>query len=485
MRTAEQAAIAHDFWAFLRKAFEELEPARDLQELPYLRFLAVELDAVAKGKTRRIIFNLPPRSLKTIVVSVAFTCWLLGRDPTLRISIFCANERLVRDIASKIRVIMKSDFYKGSFHARISKDRFSKSDFGLIQGGGLLIVPINGDYTGRGADIIIIDDPLEISDALRSKHLPEINSKFDTTIQSRLNSPKNGTIIVVGHRIHADDLSGHLIAQGGWKHVRLPLVATRSTRYDLGHKFWRRKKGELLNPYAYTQREVKRLRKHTSLPSFETLYQQRAGSRSAEIRADHFKFFDKWQLPDAGVALSIDPAQLGGDGHSFTVVQAWTSDGRNHFLLEQWRQQAEYVDVVSAIKGFIRRHRPTAVIIENTAQGAALISQFRSRNLNVISATPSGRSKIARLRDHLPTIRAGRIHLAQNAPWICDYVDELASFPNSRFDDQVDATSQFLAYVAHNKEIAKPPMRDLGVKLNALDRVPLEMQGAVLVRRWR
>ena len=201
-------------------------------------------------------------------------------------------------------------------------------------------VSIEGGVTGQGADLIIVDDPAQIKDCDNVRQLEWIADTFDSEIMTHLDNPKKGAIIIVAHRIAKDDLIGHVLQQGGWKRIWLPLIAPRSRLYEIDDVIWDRQRGELLRPDAFTVKNIEALRlsKH---PGFETLQQQNPEARDRlRIKADHFGGFAPKMLPrDRATVLSIDPGQKGGVKNSFGVVQAWAPHEEKFALLDEWRGQ--------------------------------------------------------------------------------------------------------------------------------------------------
>jgi hypothetical protein len=210
------------------------------------------------------------------------------------------------------------------------------------EGGRVFGTSVNGSLAGWGADLIIGDDLVDFKDAGDIDKIKLVNSRFDTAIMSRLNNPREGRVVVVAHRLNDEDLSAHLKKQGGWRRVVLPLVAVRKKTYNLGHGKWRRKPGDLLRPGFLSRKKIEHLRRTMINPDFELLYQQGRGKgEKMRIKPAHFKEFNPAtvRLP---VVLSIDPGQGGGERNSFSVIQAWSSNGCDHFLLDQWREQAGF-----------------------------------------------------------------------------------------------------------------------------------------------
>jgi predicted phage terminase large subunit-like protein len=262
------------------------------------------------------------------------------------------------------------------------------------------------------------------------------------------------------HRVNEDDLSGHLLQQGAWEHLKLPLIAMRRRKHKLPDGgVWIRENGELLRPDAFTRRDIERLQSRTRRPGFEVLYQQNPDGTKLRIKPEDFGTFPSALIPmsESGVVLSVDPGQKGGPTNSFSVVQAWLPLRGKHLLLEQWREQAWYPDLRDALRRMIRRHQPSAVLIEDTNQGSPLLSEFRkSSGMSVNPIIPVG-DKVERARKHQGIIRRGGVQLPSDAVWRESFVAEWKLFPCAGYDDQVDATVQYLEWISNNPI---PPKRE-------------------------
>jgi predicted phage terminase large subunit-like protein len=458
--------IRTDFRSFVRKAFRFIHDGKTLGKQPYIDHLCFELEKVISGETRRLLINLPPRHLKTFLGSICLAAWTLAKDPSARIIVVTYNDKLAEHISRDIRKILRAPWFKQVFATRLADDHSKADDFQTTKGGGVYAVSSNGALAGRGADLIIFDDPLDLKDWNNLNEIERINERFDGMIMSRFNNPKEGRAVIIAHRLNDHDLSDHVVAQGGWRSIVLPFIAPRTKQYDLGYTEWRRKKGEILRPEAYSQKEIKRLQTKELTPPYDLYYQQGRGAHARiKIKPEHFPTFAPHMAPIAPIVLSIDAAQKDGADCSYNVIQAWSSNGQNHFLLALWRQQCGYADLCAVYKYFLRKLRPSTVLIEDTANGSALIAEAKRKSwVDVISITPDGRSKAARLLDHVSTIRKKRIHLLDGADWRHAFVRELIEFPGE-FDDQVDAMSQYLAFMATNPHLEPPPERALAVAI--------------------
>src|SRR3984893_5404026 len=187
-------AILHeDFLAFVARAFDEVEPRVKLAVENYIRLLAHELTALAAADPKRLILNLPPRHLKSLLTSVFLPAWMLGRDPRLRFIIVSHQMDLATLFSRLIRQIIASDWYAEVFRrTRLSPDHNTASEFITTVGGSVRATSINAGVTGHGADVIIVDDPLDANDATSEAARTNVIAFFNQALISRLDDPKSG-----------------------------------------------------------------------------------------------------------------------------------------------------------------------------------------------------------------------------------------------------------------------------------------------------
>jgi predicted phage terminase large subunit-like protein len=460
MLSQAKQLLRTDFETFIRKAFRHDHDGKKLGEAPYIDYLCHELERVASGVTRRLLINLPPRHLKTFLAGIYLAAWVLAKEPSTRVMVITYSEQLAKHITYQIRRVMTSSWFQEAFKTRVARDRSQVNDFATTKGGGVFATSVGGGLAGRGADLIIFDDPLDLKDAGNVKQIERVNQMFDNLIMSRLNDPKVGRVVIIAHRLNDNDLSAHVMGQRDWRSVVLPLIATRKKTYDLGYGTWKRKRGEFLRSDSFTSSDVKRLR-NTINPDFGLFYQQGIESAARmSIKAEHFGAFEPNEIGRLPIILSIDPSHRGGVGGSHCVIQAWSPSQGDHLLLDQWREQCGYETLRHKYLWFVRHFRPSVALIEATANGPALIDAVGRRSTpKVVPVTPDGRSKTARLLAHVRLIRKSHILLPTAAGWRVDYVKELVDFPSAPFDDQVDATTQYLVWIAKNPVPALPPDR--------------------------
>ena len=461
MRNEIQRLLQTDFMSFACKAIRELE-GTVISKDRYLEYLASKLTEFADEKIKRMLVNMPPRHLKTLLGSVCLAAWILAHEPNTKILIVGYSEELAEQIARSIRSILQADWFKKIFDTRIAKGHAKAKNFATTAGGALYAASIDGSITGFGADVIIVDDPHNITDAGHPEQLERTIERFDTIIMSRLNNRKKGRVIVIAHRIHDMDLSAHLLADGGWTHVVLPLIATRDQVYDTPYDSWRRRKNTLLRPDAYDLDDVERLRTRLVNPSFDLLYQQNVDAQALpSITADNFPTYSPNDIHNLPHVISVDAATDEGDRRSFNVIQDWAYDRHNRFLVNEFRARCDFHDLGRMTRRFAKRY---PIVIERAANGHALISELtRRQRKRVYGITPRG-SKAARFRPCIEKIHAGRIRLPLDAQFALDFVREVIEFPHGRHTDQVDAFSQAMAWIdeqgpfSHPQPAVPPPI---------------------------
>lgn len=203
--------VRTDFLLFVERCFMTVNPGLAFQQGWHLDAIAEALRQVDQGQVRRLIVNVPPRAGKSILISIAYPAWRLGHDPRTRIICVSSEDRLVASLAAAFRAVIGSDWFREAFPAvRVARGGDRATETVTTERGYRLGVPIGGSVLGRGADLIIGDDVMSadaaFSDAVRRRELEMWMTKFP----SRLDDKTKGAIIIVGQRLHQDDLVGHL-----------------------------------------------------------------------------------------------------------------------------------------------------------------------------------------------------------------------------------------------------------------------------------
>lgn len=460
MKTSADTVLAllrTDFVSFARKAFECID-GKPLSDDPYIFVVLYHLLRLHRSEVQRLIINEPLRHGKTLL-AVIFAMWTLVHDPTLKILILSQLEDLAAIFVQHMRTIAQAAWFKQAFTLRLKKGQDRVGHFRTSAEGAVFARPLMARLAGFGADLIIIDDPADPKDARNPDRLLEINEFVESLVLPRLNNPASGRILVVQHRVHALDLTGHLLASGDWEHLKLSLVAERPEAHAFDGGVWHRKEGEPLRPAEYSLSYIDTLKASASVPDFGTFYQQEPTDSLLTINAEDFQTFDTVPLAASGVVLSIDPALVEGERASYSVIQAWQASGSAHYLIDLWRGKVSPLQLEHEIRHFIRRHQASILLVEAAGIGIAIAERFsRMRNIRVERAEPAGRSKVERMLAVREFFTDKRIFLPKAALWRASFIEELTHFQYTGYDDQADAASQYLLFAKSNP-IIPPKLR--------------------------
>jgi predicted phage terminase large subunit-like protein len=456
-RALFEAALRTDFYSFVQWGFPVVSGGKQLQLNWHLEAMAYALTDVIHGNTRRLMITVPPRNLKSICSSVALPAFALGHDPTRRIICVSYSEPLARKHGNDCRALIHSPSYQRIFpRTRISASKDTETEIVTTAGGSRLTTSVGGTLTGRGGDVIIIDDPLKPQEAHSESALESQKQWLTGTLLSRLDHKSEGSIIVVMQRLHPDDLVGHLIEQGGWNHLNLPAIAETDCRIPLGiNRYHHRRVGDLLHPEREDQAALDELKRTMGSMQFAAQYQQAPVPRDGNlIKWSWFKFYDSPPRPGPGdrLIVSWDTAMSSNQPSDFSVCVVLLARGETVYILDVIRARLEYPDLRRAVMFQHGRWGQTPVaayslLIEKKGAGLSLIQDLQRENIYAVGIDPDG-DKLQRMEAQTALIEAGAVHLPSNAPWLDEFKKEVLSFPKGRHDDQVDALSQGLQRVA-------------------------------------
>jgi predicted phage terminase large subunit-like protein len=401
---------------------------------------------------------MPPRHLKSQAVSIAFCAWLLGHYPSMKILSVTYAQDLSDHLARQCRTLMASPFYQAVFPTRISKDREAAADFETTDGGNRFATSLAGVLTGRGADVIIADDLLKADDASSDVRRQAANERWDNTVRTRLNNQTTGSIISVMQRLHVDDLVAHVQEQESWEVLSLAAIAEEEERYEFitpyGRRRVHRSKGELLAPALMSREALESQRRGMTDYNFDAQYRQNPQPLAGNVvKRDWLRYYTSAQKPDRfdQILQSWDTASKDTELANYSVCTTWGIKDRCLYLLDVFRQRLDFPDLKRAIHEQARRHNATIVLIEDKASGIQLLQELRADSFSLARPAPKlDGEKVMRLRAQTPKIANGFVLFPEEAPWLATYLRELLSFPDSKYDDQVDATVLALAWVTEH-----------------------------------
>ena len=452
-----QVALRQDFMTFTQRCFYHLNPQGNYQHNWHQDLQADRLESCRRGGIRRLILNVPPRSLKSIQASVALPAFWLGHDPSAQILCASYGQDLAEKHSSDCRQILQSDWYQRTFPTRLSKVRNAVHEFTTTANGSRMATSVGGVVTGRGADLIIIDDPLKPDEAVSDQQRQKVNDWFDSTLYTRLNSKEHGVIILIMQRLHMDDLTGHLIERGGWEVVSLPAIAEELEEFTYttirGPERHLRQLGDLLHPERESRAVLDELRANLGEYAFAGQYQQAPFPLGGGmVKEAWIMTYDPLQRPERfdQVVLSWDTASKVSEFADYSVCSVWGLKQKNIYLIDVLRKQLDYPALKQAVRTMWERWQPTKILIEDKASGIQLIQELKSDGIYCIEGVKPEGDKIMRMHAQTGFFEQGRVFLPSQAPWLDDYRMELLAFPLSKYDDQVDSTSQALQWIHKN-----------------------------------
>lgn len=445
------AILRTDFLSFTGKVFATLNPGQTLLANWHHEVMAYYLEKVMRGEITRLIICLPPRSLKSQMASVAFPAFYQGHYPGRSVIGASYSADLASQFQNDQRRIMQSDWYRRAFPGAAIGSKNTQSQLHLKGGGRRFATSVGGTLTGRGADVIIIDDPVKASDAFSLTARQTVYDWYRTTVLSRLNDKRKGAIVIVAQRVHADDLVGRLLAEGGeWTVLELPAVLPEERNYALGSgRVHKARAGDILHPERESAQTLDRLRAELGSAAFSAQYLQRPEApESALIKREWIQRYSASKRIDPDESYQIqswDTAAKTAAENDYSVCTTWVEHRGLLYLLDVFRERLAYPDLRRKAHELATQYNPNIVLIEDSSVGQALIPELRQMGINV-KAVRATQSKLVRASQQSAVFEAGRVSLPLTAPWLAGYEEEVLAFPNVRHDDQVDSTIQALAY---------------------------------------
>jgi len=442
---------------FFRKAWDTLEPGKALRDSWHINFLIEHLEAVSRGQIKRLIINIPPRTLKSTIVSVCWPTWQWTFSPESRIMFISHEIGLALDLAVSRRSIIESDWYREEYpRIVLASDQNEKKLVQNTRRGKFIATSTHGAATGKGGDFIVPDDfidpELADSDTERESALNAWSVKFS----SRLDNKKTGAIIAIEQRTHPYDFTRKLMDIGGYTHIVIP-----SDNYKKEPIFFSFPSGRIVEiapgeacmPLTKPLDIVMAERKEKGSRIHDTQERQDPPATGGMIfKPENWRYYSEVPRDIDEMVLSADCAFKGTETSDFVVIQCWGRTGANLWLLDQIRGQMGITGTMAAIISLSQKWPGASrKLIEEAANGAAVIELLKNKVPGLVPIKPLG-GKIVRARAIEAYHEAGNIHLPTPsiAPWVDDFIVECSRFPNGSNDDQVDSMTQAVTFLEAN-----------------------------------
>ncbi len=438
--------LKNNFPTFIGKTLSTVDPSAEFLPNWHIDLIAEYLEAARKSQITRLIINMPPRSLKSVCVSVAWPAWLLGHDPTSRIIAASYASSLSIKHSLDSRLLLSDSWYKRIFpEVKLTRDQNEKQKFMTTKRGFRMASSVGASVVGEGGNFLIIDDPISPAQAMNKHWREHVNNWFDHTFSTRLDNKKKGVIVLVMQRLHNEDLSGYLLAKGGWEHLCLPAVATHPQNYSFRSVIKCREAGELLHSAREDARLIERAKIELGSSAFAAQYQQQPQpDEGSMVRKNWLARYISLPVVAESVVQSWDTAIKSGQQHDASVCLTFVeADGRS-YLRDVRVMRLEYPDLKRVFYAHTELYKPNMILLEDKASGQQLLQDIRRETHLPISAIRPKNDKITRFAAVSSMIEAGKLVLPQQAAWLADFEEELFSFPNGAHDDQVDALTQYL-----------------------------------------
>jgi predicted phage terminase large subunit-like protein len=414
---------------------------------PHHRKLVEALQRCEDGTFDRLIITFPPRHGKSAIASQIFPAWFLGLHPELSIISASYGAELATDFGRRVRNYVASEMHLKIFpQCIIADDSNAVHRFNTTAGGSYFALGSGGAVTGRGGDLIILDDLIKSNEeAGSSAYRRNLQSWFESVLYPRLEP--GGRLVIVSTRWHENDLIGWLLKEHSaeaWKVLNFTAIAEE-------HEGWRQP-GEALWPARFPLDALMRIKAAIGSASWTALYQGRPAP--AEGNIFHREWFRRYSQPPADIhriAFSLDTAFKTSTTSDYSVVMVIGENRTGYHILHVARARLEFPALQEQVRQLAGIWHPHAVLVEDHASGQSLIQSLQSdTRLPILPVKSGGVDKISRAAAAAPMVEAGRVYLPTTAPWLADFEDELASFPVAQFDDQVDSLVQFLNWARGN-----------------------------------
>lgn len=462
LRDRFDAASRAHFSLFLRRAIGTVAPGMVYQHNWHVDAIGEHLMACERGELRRLIINLPPRMLKSTLVSVAWPAWVMGHTPAQRIMAASYAQSLSIKHSTDCRAVMEAEWYRRVFPAaRLSHGQNEKEKFATTARGYRLAVSVGGAAIGEGGNILIVDDTISPSQAMYPHRRDVVNQWFDHTLMTRLDDKQRGTIVVVMQRLHTEDLSGYLLEKGGWVHLCLPAIAPEKTVVCIGDYAHECEAGEALHTARENLELLEQTKRELGSAQFNAQYLQAPVSQVGNLIKP--EWCQRFAMDDDGSAYvqSWDTGVKAGAQNDASACATFRVKDGVHQLVDMLVVRAEYPALKRLIVSHAARFNPDAVLIEDKASGQSLLQDLRQETVLPLIAIMPSTDKLTRVARITPLIEAGKFALPKFASWLPDFESEFFSFPDCKNDDQTDAVSQYLNWVRGRVSVAEPGMRRL------------------------
>ena len=410
--------------------------------------MAKKFEAIAKGEMKRVIINMPPRHTKSEFASYLLPSWFLGLHPAKKV-IQCSNTAdLAVGFGRKVRNLVDSEQYASVFPGvKLRQDSKAAGRWATNKNGEYFAIGVGGTVTGKGADLLIIDDPHSEQEAALAAGNPEIYQKVYEWYTSgpRQRLQPGGAIVIVMTRWGEADLTGRVLQDAlkrekgeEWELIELPAIMPS------GNPLW---------PEFWSIDELEALKEELPVSKWNAQYQQKpTGEEGALVKREWWKIWERERPPNCEYVIqSWDTAFTKSERSDYSACTVWgvfhmDEDPKNVnvILLEAYQERLEFPELKEKAFEMYNIWEPDTCIIEAKAAGSPLIFEMRRMGVPVQEYTPvRGNDKFVRINSVTDLFRSGKVW-APDTRWAHELIEQMAAFPNAAHDDLVDSSTQAL-----------------------------------------
>lgn len=439
---------------FIKQSWHVIEPLTPYIHNWHIDYISEHLELAYKGEIRKLVINEPPGHMKSIQCTICFPAWVWTKDPYKRFINASYAQDLSTELSVKRRHILDSEWYQKGWSDKVqfSKAQNLKTSYTNTNKGFMFSTSVGGAVTGRHADYIGIDDPHNPLEARSDVRRQQAIDFVDSTISTRFTDKKTGVTIVIMQRLHERDLSGYLLKEKGFFHLKLPAESEGRTIYSfpISKRIFTREDGDLIWPEREDAGVIEEMKISLGPYNYAGQYQQRpAPAEGGMIKKSDLQFCDT--IPEFDYSIwSWDLAMKANQKTDYVVGIHMVRSLNRITITKVFRDKVDYFDTKNEIIRQYKSLPANAVIIEDKANGPAVISDLQNTTLIPVIPENPVKDKVARLELELPTIRAHKLYILDGESWTADMVDELLLFPNAAHDDICDALTQGLLHFRTN-----------------------------------
>jgi predicted phage terminase large subunit-like protein len=459
---------------FAKRAWHVLEPAAELKWGWALDAICLHLEAVTDGRITRLLMNVPPGSMKSLLTGVIWPAWEWGPKglPEMRFVGTAHEETLAIRDSRRCRDLIKSEWFQGLWPLDLASDLDGKREFGNTKK-GIRQARAFTSMTGVRGDRIILDDPISADNANSDPKLEAARIAFTETLPTRVNNEKSA-IIVVMQRLNEKDVSGVIKEMGlPYVHLCIPMRfdPKRRCTTSIGWTDPRTQEGELMFPERFGEEQVKELEKTLGSYGAAGQLQQNPAPRGGGIlKTEWYRYYTSMPAIE-WCQIYADTAQKTGQENDYSVFELWgRSDVGQAVLMDIVRGKWEAPELLMHARAFWIKHRdgknrPRAFKVEDKVSGTGLIQTLRREGIPIV-AIQRNKDKISRGHDAAPFVESGNVLLPIDAPWLSEFLGESETFPSGAHDDQLDPMFDAIGDVQSNRAtIHRLPVKPATVKV--------------------